>query len=328
MRRRAFMAGTVAVLAVPFAAEAQRANRPPRIGYLGASSPTAASRWHDAFRHGLRDHGYIEGQNITIEWRSAEGRAERIPELAAELVRLNLDVIVTSGDDVTGVLMRSTKMIPIVMATSGDPVASGYVASLARPGGNITGLSGQLRELPVKRIQLLKEMLPTAQRLGHLTRHDQTIAESVLAEREIEDATQALGLVRTTVRVRDAQDIDSAFALMARKGMNAVMVATQSFMFLNRQRIADVALAHKLPAFGGFRELPAAGGLMSYGVDSADLWRRAARYVHRIVKGAKPADLPVEQPTKFELLINLKTAKALGLTVPPTLLVRADHVIE
>jgi putative ABC transport system substrate-binding protein len=309
--RRTFFTGAVALLAAPLAAEAQ-ATKVPRIGILHPGAPATSSHFAAAFDQGLHEHGYREGRNIVLERRFAEAKAERISEIAAELVRLKVDVIVTSTDVGIAAVKQQTQTIPIVMANSTDPVGTGFVGSLARPGGNVTGLSIISPELSGKRLELLKEALPGLS----------------LDYKETESAARSLRLQLQSVEVNRADDFSRAFAALTTGRAEALTVAAFSLAFRNRNQIASLAQQNRLPSIFGLREFADAGGLMAYGPNDADGWRRAATYVDKIRKGAKPGDLPVEQATKFELVINLKTAKALGLTIPPSLLLRADQVIE
>jgi len=316
----ATVALVLVLLAAPFAAEAQPAVKVPRIGFLA----NVRSPGTEAFQKGLRELGYVEGQNIIVEWRLAEGRFERLPEFAAELVRLKVDVIYAPADPYVEVARKATTTIPIVFAVVADPVGRGFVQSLARPGGNITGLTNVSRELAGKRLELLKETVAGVSRIGVLTNP----ATSALTWPETEAAARALGVQLLVQEAREVGDLEGAFAAMKRGGVAAVIKLPDAMFYAQRRRIADLALKHRLPVMSAFRDFVEAGGLMAYGADIGDLIRRSATYVDKILKGAKPADLPVEQPTKFELVINTKTAKAIGLTVPPSLLFRADHVIE
>jgi putative tryptophan/tyrosine transport system substrate-binding protein len=295
----------------------------PRIGFLAAISPAAISTRIEAFRQGLNELGYIEGKTIVIEWRSAE--AGRVPGLAAELVRLNVDVIVTAGPLSTGPAEGATKTIPIVMAQDDDPVGNGFVASLARPGGNITGLASLSPELSGKQLELLKEIVPKLSRMAVLG--TSTRPGNARSLRETELAAAAFGVKLQYLDVVGPKDIDTAFreAGMARADAVLMLVATG---VPQRNQVVELAVKSRLPVISGRPELVEAGGLMTYGASFNDLYRRAATYVDNILKGAKPADLPVEQPAKFELLINLKTAKQIGLTIPPNVLSRADRVIK
>ena len=322
--RRSFLATGAVLLAAPLVTEAQQhPGKVPRIGYL--SPGTVGSPTLTAFREGLREHGYVEGQSIVIDRRFANGNAERLPQLAAELVRLKVDVIVAAGESGLAA-QRATSTIPIVMTNTSDPVAQGLVASLARPGGNITGLSMQTPDLSGKRLQLLKEAVPHLSRVTILW--DPGNPGSRIAVREAEVAARTLGLGLQLLEARSASEIDQAFATMTREGTGAAFAPGSSLFFVHRTRIAENAVKSRMPTMCGVAEFGMAGCLISYGVRGTDLYRRAATYVDKILKGAKPADLPIEQPTKFELVINMKTAKALGLTIPPSLLLQADHVIE
>ena len=320
MDRRAFITSMIgALLAAPLAAEAQQPAKVPRIGILSAG---AASAREEALRHGLREVGYVEGQNVVIEPRYAEGRFAKLPDLANELVRLNVDVIVASPTEAIRAAQRATKTIPIVMAFSGDPVGSGIIARLAQPGGNITGLTSVAPELTAKRLEFLKAIAPEISRVSFLA--NQATPKRLVSETEV--AGRALGVQISPLIVKDANDLDRVFAAMAKPPVGGLVVDLVLHEY--RRRIAELAIRHRLPAISGPKEFAEAGGLMAYGPDYPDLFRRAATYVDKILKGAKPGDLPVEQPTKFELVINLKTAKALGLTIPQSLLQRADQVIE
>ena len=319
---------TLSLLVVPRTAEAQQATKVHRIGRLSSGSPTEPNPALEAFRQGLRELGYIEGQNIVIEYRYAEGRDDRLADLAAELVRLKMDVIVAGGSPAIRAAQHATHTIPIVMAAPPDAVAEGFVASLARPGGNITGLSWLGAELPGKRLEILKETVPQSARIAVLANPASRASEPQLHNLTV--AARALGLQLHVVEVRSADELDTAFAAMTRAGVDAV-IALEDAVLLNGHRgrvVADLAAKSRLPMMYGWREWVVAGCLMSYGPSLPDMWRRAAIYVDKILKGAKPADLPVEQPIKFELVLNLKTAKALGITMPPSLLVLADEVIQ
>ncbi len=318
---------TLSLLVAPLTAEAQQATNVHRIGRLSPGSPTEPNPNLEAFRQGLRELGYVEGQNLIIESRYAEGSEERLPDLAAELVRLKVEVIVAGGSSTIRAAQHATRTIPIVMAVSYDPVGRGLVASLARPGGNTTGVSSLGTELPGKRLELLKETVPQSARVAVLANPAAGGYESVM--HNLTGAAQALGLQLRVVELRSAEELDTAFATMTREGVDALIVVSDpALMDGLRGRTVDLAATHRLPAMYGWRELVVAGGLMSYGPSLPDMFQRAASYVDRILKGAKPADLPVAQPTKFELVINLKTAKALGLTVPPSLLFQANEVIH
>jgi putative tryptophan/tyrosine transport system substrate-binding protein len=308
-------------------AEAQQPKKVARIGYLTAGSLSASSERTEAFRQGLRELGYIEGKNIVIEWRAPEGKPDRLPTLAAELVRLNVDVIVTGGSGATRPIKEATSTIPIVMAQDQDPVANGFVASLARPGGNITGLSRLAPELSGKQVDLLKEVVPRLSRLALLGRSTQPANAPTL--REIELAAGALGLKLQYLDVLGPKDFETAFREASKGRADAALwLVGGNVASPHRKKIVELAIKNRLPAIYEQRAFVEAGGLMSYGVIFADLDRRAATYVDKILKGAKPADLPVEQPTKFEFIINLKAAKQIGLTIPPNVLARADKVIR
>jgi putative ABC transport system substrate-binding protein len=312
-----------ATAAWPLAALAQSAYR---IGVLDTTSAALNAANFDALRQGLRQHGYIEGQNLVIEYRSADGRAERFPDLAAELVRLNVDLIVTRGTPAIFAAKNATKTIPVVMAASGDPLGAGVVAGLARPGGNVTGLSAFVTELQAKRLELLREMVPRIDRIAALLNMSSP-AEPPQWE-ETKAAARTLAIEPQLLDVRKPEDLSRAFETAIRQRADALVVGINVLTQANRRPIADLATKHRLPAIYASREFVDAGGLVALGVSYPDLYRRAATYVDKILKGAKPADLPIEQPTKFELMINLKTAKALGLEVQPMLLARADEVIE
>ena len=324
MHRRPFL-GTMAgsLLAGLFAVEAQQSAGIPRIGIL-TLAPVATGAPYDQFREALRGLGYIEGTNITFEFRLTGGKVELLPELAADLVRLKVDVIVTDGGEtVTRAAMNATRTIPIVMGTSRDPVAAGLVASLARPGGNVTGFTFRPAELAGKQLQILKEMVPTVSRVAVLLDPDTGPPQLRVAEA----AARSLGVQLISLPVRGPADLDAAFETARRQRAGALLQLSSRMLSDNRRAIVERALKQRLPGMGefGFAET---GGLASYGPRVVDNFRRAAVYVDKILKGARPGDLPVEQPTKFELIINLKTAKALGLTIPQSLLLRADEVIQ
>jgi putative ABC transport system substrate-binding protein len=297
----------------------------PTIGFLGSLSQSAQGTWTAAFVKRMREHGWIEDRTVAIEYRWAEGRGERFAEIAAEFVRLKVDVIVTAGTDAVIAAKKATSAIPIVFGTAGDPVANGLVASLARPGANVTGLSNQSSDIAGKRLDLLRQVVPSLRRLAIMA----NVASSIglLEMREVQAAAQTLGLEATTLEIRRAEDIASAIEAL-KGGADALYVVTEPLMNSNRVQINTLALGARLPTLHGQKPYVEAGGLMSYGANIPDLFRRAGDYVDKILRGAKPADLPVEQPIRFDLVINLKTAKALGLDVPPTLLARADEVIE
>jgi putative ABC transport system substrate-binding protein len=326
MNRRAFVAGTLALFAAPLAAEAQQAGRLYRIGLLLPGGPSAQS---STFHQGLRERGYVEGQNLVLESRWAEHHYERLPGLAAELVEANVDVIFASTSQSARAAQQATGTIPIVFETLSDPVAIGLVPSLARPGGNMTGVSGLSAQLNAKRLEVLKDAVPRIKRVAIL--HNPTLLNEVISSilREVEPAARSLGLEWRAVEARQPADLPGIFADMKRRRVDGFVVVEDSMLFGARSRIVRLAEQHHLPGiYSVSRRTAEAGGLLFYGFEVDDLWRRAAHYVDRILKGAKPGDLPVEQPTKIELIINLKTAKALGLTIPPSLLARADEVIQ
>ena len=317
---------TAALLSTVSFAEAQQAKKLPRIGLLGALSPSISLARYEAFRQGLRDLGYVEGKNIVIEYRFAEGKLDRLSELAAELVRLKVEVIVAGGSRPTRAAKEATVTIPIVMAQDSDPVGNGFVASLARPGGNITGLSSLTGELSGKRLELLKETIPKLSRVAILGSSIQPGNAQALRETEL--AAGAFGVKLQYLDVLDPKDIETAFRAASKGRAEAVLTLGAAVLNSQRKQIVDLAVKSRLPGIYGTPEYVEDGGLMTYGVSIIDLWRRAATYVDKILKGTKPADLPVEQPMKFELVINLKTAKQIGLTIPPNVLVRADRVIR
>ena len=315
------------MLTVAMVANAQQPTKVPRIGYLGGVSPSANSGRIEAFRRGLRELGYIEGKNIVIEWRHAEAaKLDRLPVLAAELVRLKVDIVVTGGPPATRSAKEATATIPIVMGFDDDPVSNGFVASLARPGGNMTGLSALSPEISGKQLELLKEIVPKLSRvavLGTSTRpgNTQTL-------KEIELAADAFGVKIQYRDVLGPRDIETAFRAASERRAEAVLLLSSPVFTSQRTQIANLAIKSRLPAIYPQQEFVQDGALMTYSVNVADMYHRAATYVDKILKGAKPADLPVEQPTKFEFIINLKAAKQIGLTIPPTVLARADKVIK
>lgn len=314
-------------LAAPFAARAQQSGKSWRIGFLSSGSLGSGPNENvEAFREQLRSLGYIEGRNLSIEYRAAAGKEERLPEMAAELVRLKVDVIVTSATTTVLAAKHATSTIPIVIAGEADPVGNGLVASLARPGGNITGMSNLSTDLAGKRLQLLREVLPKTTRVALLAYKAADPMPPFL--KEMLAAAKQMGITLVVQRVNEAEAFATAFAVMQREHAQALVVQTSPFAFDHRDRIVELAAQHRLPAMFYSRGYVDVGGLMSYGPSLLDIYRRAAYYVDRIFKGAKPADLPVEQPTKFEMVINLKTAKALGLNVPQAVLLRADEVIK
>src|SRR5262245_26397711 len=329
MDRRAFitMVGG-SILAGPFAGEAQQAGNVALIGYL-AGNLTAIPRLHEAFRQGLRDLGYVEGRTIVIENRDAAGNLERLPALAAELVALKVDVIVAADTPATRAAKTATKTVPVVFTAAGDPVGSGLVTSLSRPGGNVTGVTNQSLDLLGKRLELLTQAVPKVSLVAVLL-HPEGLGGQTARDmrKEVDAAGRALNARLQVVEARGPDDFDRAFSKMTSPRASALVVLPATVFIFERRRLVDLAAKHRIPAVYSFRDFVEVGGLMSYGPDGADLFRRAAAHVDKILKGAKPADLPVEQPTKFELVINLKTAKALGLTIPQSVLLRADQVIE
>jgi ABC-type uncharacterized transport system substrate-binding protein len=321
--------GLAVVLAVsllaPLAAEAQ-AGKMYRIAFLATASGQSQAYQVDALRAGLHDLGYLEGKNIVIEYRWAEGKYDRLPDLAAELVRLKVDVIVTGGTQSTQAAMKATTTIPIVMVGTGDPLRSGLVASLARPGGNVTGLTQLGAEVAGKRLQILKDIVPNVSRVAFLW--NRANVSHMPYFNELQAAARGLRLTLQSVEVQEPHEFEKAFAGMMRERPDALIVTADGTHQLRQAWIVDFAAKRRLPVMYQLKEYVEAGGLMSYGTSITDIYRHAAIYVDKILKGAKPADLPVEQPTKFDLVINLKTAKALGLTIPQSVLLRADQVIE
>ena len=324
-RRELLAALGGAAVAWPLAARAQQPGKLPTIGFLGTITPAVQIRWTAAFVQRLRELGWIEGRNIAIEYRWAEGSSERAAEIVAEFVGQKVDVIVTGGTEYVHEAKQATSVIPIVFPNVGDPVGSGLVAGLARPGGNVTGLSIQGTDTVGKRVELLREVIPSLRRLAIMANVGNSAV--VLEMREAQAAARTLGLEVTTLEIRRAEDITPAFEAF-KSWADALYICPDPLTNTNRVRINTLALGTRLPTISGVREQVEAGGLMSYGPNFPDLFRRAADFVDKILRGAKPADIPVEQPTKFDLVINLTTAKALGLEVPPTLLARADEVIE
>ena len=328
MKRKIINLALCAVLfALCSSAEAQQPKKIAKVGFFLASTPAAAAHNVEAFRQGMRELGYVEGKTFVLELRHGEGRAERLPELARELVGLKMDVIVASTDVAIAAVKRETQTIPIVMAISSDPVGTGFVASLARPGGNVTGNSTISPELSGKRLELLREVVPGLSRVAFLWNPD--VRGAVLDYKETEGAAGSLGLQLQSLEVVRAEDFDRAFSAVTKERAQAlIMPAANPVGFANRGQIASFAQKNRLPSMYAQREYVDAGGLMSYGPNTPDMFRRAATYVDKILKGTKPADLPVEQPMKFELVINLKTAKQIDLTIPPNVLARADTVIK
>jgi putative ABC transport system substrate-binding protein len=323
MRRREFIT-LLGAAAWPLAARAQQA-KVATIGLLGTGSAAAQSQWTAAFVQRMRDLGWVDGRNLTIEYRWAEGRSERFAEFAAEFVRLKVDVILTHNTPPVIAAKQATSVIPIVFATAADPVDTGLVASLARPGGNVTGLSSQTTDLASKRIELLREVVPGLRQLAFLSQPDNPYV--VFDMRQAEAAARALGLETASLEIRRAEDIGPAFEGLKGRA-EALYILPDPLLFTHRLRINTLALGARLPTIHSLREYVEASGLMSYGPNWSDQWRRAADYVDKILRGAKPADLPIEQPTKFDLVVNLTTAKVLGLTIPESFLLRADELIE
>jgi len=325
MRRRDFiilLSGATAAWAL--AARAQRVGRPYRIGVLETTPADLNAANMDALRQGMQALGYVEGRNLVIEYRSADGRGERFPELAMDLLRLQVDVIVTRGAPAVLAVKNATTSVPVVMAAMGEPLM--VVSSLAHPGGNITGLSGYATDLAAKRLEVLKEIVPSATRIAGL--YNMGNAVTPPQWNELQRAAQLLRVQSQLLDVRKSEDIAPAFDAASRQHADGLMVGIDALTQTNRKLIADLALKHRIPTIYVSKEFVEAGGLIAYGPNYPDLYRRTASYVDKILKGEKPSDLPIEQPTKFELVINLKTAKALGLEIPPTLLARADEVIE
>ena len=327
MRRREFIALISGAIACPMVVRAQQQAKVRRIGYLGVTSTSDRPRLLDAFRQRLLELGWVEGQNIVLDYRFAEGRLDQLPQLAADMVLLKVDVIVSLGTQGVTAAKNATETIPIVMIAVRDPVGIGLIASLARPGGNVTGVSGYAGlESVAKQLEFLKEMVPGASSVAILA--NPTNAYHQLAIKEVNIAAKALGVQLQLLEARDASDFDRAFAAMAKERVRALLILSDVIFNSHGSRLADLAASMRLPTANAVRESVEAGGLMSYGPSFLNSYRRSAEYVDKILKGAKPADLPVEQPTKFELVINLQTAKTLGIEIPPTLLSRADEVIE
>jgi putative ABC transport system substrate-binding protein len=324
--RRAVTVVALALFVAPIATDAQQAGRVGRIGFLGNSTAALEANLVEPFREGLRDLGYVEGRNISIEYRWAEGKYERFPALIAELIALKVDLIVTAGTPASLAVKKATTSVPLVMAAVGDPVGTGLVASLAHPGGNITGLSAIAPELEGKRLELLREVIPGLSHIAVLW--NPANQYQMASEREVQAAARILRMKVLSLRVRDPEEFDNAFATILRERPGALLVLADRLFLHHRARIIDFAAKYRLPGVHAYRELVDGGGLMSFGPSYAGMHRRAAYFVDRILKGAKPADLPVEQPAKFELIINLKAAKALGLTIPQSVLMRADQLIE
>jgi putative ABC transport system substrate-binding protein len=328
MRRREFITLIGGSVAWPLAAQSQQTGKVWKVGFIAGGSRPASIEGsaYSGFLQGMRDLDYAVDKNFEMEWRFAEGRYELFPDLAAELVRLKVDVIVLGSPSAVGPVHRVTSTIPIVMGYSTDPVGNGFVASLARPGANITGLASLTDDTTPKRIELLATAVANLSHIGVIENPASPSSRSVMAVAK--EAGRNAGLIVTSVEAKTPQEIESAFIKLTKEGVGAVMFVPDAFFFAQRERIAELALKHQLPCIFTQREYVAAGGLMSYGENLRDFYRRAATYVDKIFRGAKPADLPIQQPTKFELAINLKTAKATGLTLPPSLLAQADELID
>jgi putative ABC transport system substrate-binding protein len=324
MRRREFIALLGGAAVWPLAVDAQQAGKLPTIGFLGATTPAGGGQLLAAFVQRLRELGWVDGRNVAIEVRWTEGRSERFAEIAAELVRLKVDVILTHNTPPVLAAKQATSVIPIVFASAGDPVGTGVVASLARPGGNVTGLSAGSTDVVGKRLELLREVMPGLRRLAILASDSPHL---VLEIGEVQRAARTFALEVATFEIRRTEDIAPAFEKL-KGGADALYVISDPVTVSNRVRINTLALGARLPTMHSVRDPVEAGGLMSYGANWSDMFRRAADYVDKVLRGAKPADIPVEQPTKFDLIINLTTARVLGLEIPPTLLARADEVIE
>jgi ABC-type uncharacterized transport system substrate-binding protein len=323
MRRREFIAllGSAAA-AWPLAARAQQSGKMHRLGYIGLAQPNQVQHLLDVLRAGLREHGWIEGQNFAFDFRWAEGRSDRVPALAADLVRAKVDIIIVASTQAAQAASSATTSIPIVMAASYDALAEGLVESLARPGGNLTGLTGISRDLVSKQLEILKELVPSLSQVAVLVNPTGTTVQ------EADAGSRVLGLQLHIFRAGEPGELQGAFEAMSRERTQALVVMADAMFFGNRARIAELATGAGVPTVAPLAEHAMAGTLVAYGPNLADMFRRATVYIDKILRGAKPADLPIEQPTKFDLTINLKTAKALGLTVPPSLLARADEVIE
>jgi putative ABC transport system substrate-binding protein len=329
MRRRSLaIVLALAFLSPPLVSPAQREARVWSVGFLAARQVDSldSDPVYGAFPRGLRDLGYVEGRNVVIQWRSAGGKYERLPGLATELVQLQVDVIVAAGAPAISAAQKATTTIPIVMGTTGDPVGSGFIRSLARPGGNITGLSDLVGDLGSKYLDMLLRTVPKLSHVAVLTNPGNSSHAAILAS--VEATARGAGAKVLHVTARSPQEIESAFSTIVQRGARAAIVTADPLFNQQHRQIADLAAKHRLPAVSGYRQYVYAGGLMNYGADFADNFRRAAAYVDRILKGARPADLPVEQATRFQLAVNLKTARALGLTIPPSVLAGADEVIQ
>jgi putative tryptophan/tyrosine transport system substrate-binding protein len=317
---------TLRVLITPSATQAQQIAHVPRVGYLGTSSASLEPELVRAFREGLRDRGYVEGQNLLIEYRWAEGNDQRFPDLVADLVKLKVDLILTAGTPAALAAKRATQTIPIIMAVAGDAVGTGLVSSLARPGGNLTGLTAMVPDLEGKRLEILREVFPKLAKLVVLLNSANSLTAIQWEQTKI--SAKALGIQLQPIEVQQRDDFKNAFARVARQRPDAITMVADRFMLAHRTLIVDFVAKTRLPAMYPYRDFVVAGGLMSYAPSYEDLFRRSATYVDKILRGAKPSDLPIEQPTKFELLVNLKAAKALGVVIPPSILLRADQVVE
>jgi len=320
------VAFALSVLLTPPATEAQQKAHLPRVGYLGTSSASLEAELVKAFREGLRDLGYVEGQNILIEYRWAEGNYQRFPDLVADLVNLKVDLILTAGTPGALAAKRATQTIPIVMAVTGDAVGTGLVSSLARPGGNLTGLTMMVPDLEGKRLEILREVVPKLTALVVLLNTANPL--TAIQWKQTEISARTLGIQLQSVELRRPEEFKDAFAKVARQRPDGITMVADRFLLAHRMQIVDFVAKTRLPAIYPYRDFVVAGGLMSYSPSYEELFRRSATYVDKILKGAKPSDLPIEQPTKFELLVNMRTAKTLGVPIPPSLLLRADHVVE
>jgi putative ABC transport system substrate-binding protein len=326
LKRRDFISFLGAAATLPLAAHAQQSAKVPRVGFMGNSTESLEANLVGPFREGLRELGYQEGRNIVVEYRWAEGKYERFPALIAELLAAKVDVIVAAGTPAAIAVKKATTTVPLVMVAVGDPVGTGLVPSLARPSGNLTGLSSVAPDLEGKRLELLREVVPKLARIGVFFNPANLF--HTVSMRQARAAGTALGIELLPLSVRVSQDLDGAFATILKEKPDALLVLADRVYLHERKRMMDFSLQHRLPNANAHKEMVEAGGLMSYGPSYENMHRRAADYVDKILKGARPGDLPIEQPTKFDLKVNLKTAKALGLDVPPTLLARADEVIE
>jgi putative ABC transport system substrate-binding protein len=326
MDRRRFLLTSLATVAAPLAAEAQTAGKRYRVGMLETRSITLNAANVDAFRQGLRELGYRDGQNLEIVYRSSDGRDDRFPGLASELVNLKVDLILTRGTPAALAAKRATQTVPVVMAAAGDPVGAGIVAHLARPGGNITGLSSGITESYPKRVELLRELLPGLKRIAAIFNMGNRVVPPQWDI--VRSSAGSLGIEAHLLEIRRPEDLPGAFDAAAKQRAEALVVGLDGVTQANLRPIAELATKQRLPSIYPAKDYAHVGGLMTYGSSDFQMYHRAATFVDKILKGAKPAELPVEQPTKFELIVNMKTAKALGLTIPPSLLLRADHVIE